>query len=177
MKVYHYVSKPNNASNEGILSLFKNPHADLRYYYKRSGKTSHKEIVRWFEDSFAGRSRGIRVFSEPIRWTAKSLSLKEFVENADMFSIDVDALAQDGFLEAVYVSPPVPDVPTLKGQWNCDELLIKLPDYHLISPYPVDWSMCDDELGRRFAFVPYYLLVIKDGVILPRYFIKERITF
>jgi hypothetical protein len=173
MKVYHYIAKPNNAVEVGILSIAHNPHADLGYYYKRSGETTYEGIIRWFESCFKGRSRGIRVFSEPIQWTEKSPHLREFIENADMFSIDVEALAQDGLLEAVYVSPSVMDAPTLKEQWNCDELLIKLPDYHLISPYPVDWSVCDDKLGRRFAYVPYYLLIIKGGIIPPKYITKE----
>ena len=31
MKLYHYISKPNTALNEGILSFANNPNADLRY--------------------------------------------------------------------------------------------------------------------------------------------------
>ena len=49
MKLYHYISKPNTALQEGILSFAKNPNADLRYYYKRSGQTTHAGIVQWFE--------------------------------------------------------------------------------------------------------------------------------
>ena len=50
-----------------------------------------------------------------------------------------------------------------------DEVLEKLSNYTEISQTPVDWTVCDDKMGRRFAFVPYYLLIIKDGVIPPRY--------
>ena len=46
---------------------------------------------------------------------------------------------------------------------------IKLND---ISQEPVDYSVCDDESGRRFAFLPMYLLVMKDGVIPPKYLKK-----
>lgn len=174
MKLYHYITKPNNALEEGILSFAKNPNADLQYYYKRSGETTHEGIVNWFENCFKGRSRGIRGFSEPIKWTEKSLSLKKFIENADMFSIDLDALDKDGLLEAVYVSPSVIDVPTLKEQWECDELLIKLYDYKEISTKPVDWNACNDELGHRFAYVPYYVIIIKGGIIPPKYIKKEQ---
>jgi hypothetical protein len=172
MYVFHYISKPNNASQVGILSLAQNPFADLSYYYKRCGTKSYQDIIRWFENSFAGRSRGIRVFSEPIQWSDKSPNLKNFTENADLFSVNLDALVQDGLLEALYLSPSVLDVPTLMAHSICDELLIKLPDYHLIGSFPVDWSVCDDKLGRRFAFVPYYLLIIKGGIIPPKYFTK-----
>ena len=39
---------------------------------------------------------------------------------------------------------------------------------------PVDWSICNDKLGRRFAYVRYYLLVIKDGLIPPEYITTEK---
>ena len=173
MKLYHYIARPNTALEEGILSFAKNPNADLRYYFKRSNETTHEGIVKWMESCFEGRSHAIRGFSEPIQWTEKSMSLKDFIDNADMYSIDLDALDRDGLLEAVYVSPSVKDVPTLKEQWECDELLIKLYDYNDISTRPVDWSVCNDELGHRFAYVPYYIIVIKDGVIPPKYIKKE----
>lgn len=85
----------------------------------------------------------------------------------------IDALDRDGLLEAVYVSPSVKDVPTLKEQWECDELLIKLHDHNDISTRPIDWSVCNDELGHRFAYVPYYIIVIKGGIIPPQYIKKE----
>ena len=34
---------------------------------------------------------------------------------------------------------------------------------------PIDWSVCDDELHRRFAYARYYLIVVKGGVIEPKY--------
>ena len=173
MKLYHYIAKPNTALKDGILSFAKNPNADLRYYFKRSNETTHDGIVKWMENCFEGRSRAIRGFSEPIQWTEKSMSLKDFVDNADMYSIDLDALDKDGLLEAIYISPSVADCPTLKEQWESDELLIKLYDYKDISIRPIDWSVCNDELGRRFSYVPYYLIVIKGGVIPPEYIKKE----
>jgi hypothetical protein len=173
MKLYHYISKPNTALNEGILSFANNPNADLRYYFKRSGETTHDGVVKWMESCFEGRSRGIRGFSEPVKWTNDSLSLKDFIDNADMYSIDLEALDKDGLLETIYISPSVADCPTLKEQWDCDELLIKLYDYKDISVRPIDWSVCNDELGRRFAYVPYYIIVIKGGFIPPKYITKE----
>ena len=173
MKLYHYISKPNTALKEGILSFAKNPNADLRYYFKRSNETTHDGIVKWMENCFEGRSRGIRGFSEPVKWTNDSLSLKDFIDNADMYSIDLEALDKDGLLEAIYISPSVADCPTLKEQWDCDELLIKLYDYKDISVRPIDWSVCNDELGRRFAYVSYYIIIIKGGVIPAKYIKKE----
>ena len=101
MKLYHYITKGNSALTDGILSFARNPQADLTYYYRRSGADTHEGIIRWMESCFAGRSRGIRGFTEPIQWTRHSLNLKSFVDNADLFAIDLDAL--DACL--LYTSP------------------------------------------------------------------------
>lgn len=99
------------------------------------------------------------------------MSLKKFIENADLFAIDLNALQKDGLLEAVYVSPSVMDMPELQ-EWGCDEVLKKLAGIETIDLSPVDWNVCNDELGRRFAFVPYYLIIVKGGIIPPAYLSK-----
>lgn len=168
-RLYHYVAKGNTVLTDGLLSFARNPNADLGYYFKRSGKTTHAEIVSWFESKFAGRSRGIRAFPCPIRPTEKSGSLQNFIENADLFAIDVNALNAAGLIDAVYVSPPVTAVPDITDVPDADEPLYRLPDIRAIDTSPIDWSVCDDSLGRRFAYVRYYLLVVAGGVIPPRF--------
>ena len=174
MKLYHYISKPNTALNDGILSFANNPNADLRYYFKRSEETTHNGIVKWMESCFEGRSRAIRGFSEPIQWTEKSVKMfKPFIENADLFSIDLEALNKDDLIEAVYVSPamhPDKDKDLLQG---VDEILVRLDSINDIDTSPVDWSVCDEKSGLRFSVVPYYLIVIKGGFIPPKYIKKE----
>ena len=172
MKLYHYVAKGNNVLRKGLLSFAKNPYADLHYYFKRTGgKTSHKEICEWMENCYVGRSRAIRGFTEPIKWNKRSIHiLKDFVDNADMFEIDISALNADGLIEAVYVSPSVLNVPDIKENQDCDEVWQKLEHgIDDIDYSPIDWSVCDDELHRRFAYVRYYLIVVKGGVIEPKY--------
>ncbi len=174
-KLYHYITKGNTALTEGILSFAQNPDADLSYYYKRTkGETTHDGIVKWMENCFEGRSRAIRGFSEPIQWTDKSINMfKPFIENADLFSIDLDGLQRDGLIEAVYVSPAIR--PNLDGNFpqNVDERLVKLSSIDDIDTSPVDWSVCDEKLGLRFSVVPYYLIVIKGGIIPPQYITLE----
>ncbi len=176
MKLYHYITKGNTALTEGILSFAKNPKADLSYYYKRTcGKTTHTEIVSWMESCFVGRSRAIRGFSEPIQWTDKSENMfKPFIENADLFSIDLDALSADGLIEAIYVSPPINPNDIADLPQNCDEILVKLNSINEIDTSPVDWSACDEKLGLRFSVVPYYLIVVKGGIIPAKYISKEK---
>lgn len=176
MKLYHYVAKGNNVLQKGLLSFAKNPNADLSYYFKRTGgKTTHKEICEWMENCYVGRSRAIRGFSEPIQWTERSIHcLKDFIDRADKFVIDISAMDKDGLIEAVYVSPSVLDFPELEEDKDFDELWIKLENgIRDIDFSPIDWSVCDDELGRRFAYVRYYLIVVKDGIISPQYLTLE----
>ena len=174
MKLYHYISKPNTALKEGILSFANNPNADLRYYFKRSGETTHNGVVKWMESCFEGRSRAIRGFSEPIQWTEKSVNMfKPFIENADLFSIDLEALDKDGLIEAVYVSPAIKINTDKDFPQDVDERLVKLSSINDIDTSLVDWSVCDEKLGLRFSVVPYYLIVIKGGIIPPKYIKKE----
>ena len=171
MQLYHYINKGNNALQKGILSFAANPNADLSYYFERSGgKTTHVEICRWMDSCFEGRSRGIRAFSEPIKWTERSIKcLKNFVDGADCFAIDLSALQRDGLIEAVYVSPSVLDFPDIKEEQGMDEILQKLDRIEDIDFSPIDWRICDDEARRRFAYVRYYLIVVKGGIIAPKY--------
>ncbi len=174
MKLYHYITKGNSALKEGILSFAKNPNADLRYYFKRSGQTTHEGIVKWMENCFEGRSRGIRGFSEPVKWTEKSINMfKPFIENADLFSIDLEALAKDGLIEEVYVSPAIKINSDKDFPQDVDERLVKLNSINDIDTSAIDWSVCDEKLGLRFSVVPYYIIVIKGGVIPPKYITKE----
>ena len=174
MKLYHYVARPNNVLEKGLLSFAANPDADLSYYFKRSGAATHQGIIDWMESCFEGRSRAIRAFSEPLQWTDKSVKMiKSFVDTADKFSIDISALDRDGLLEGVYVSPAIKFTNPSEIPYNVDEVLVKLNSINEIDFSPIDWSVCNDELGLRFSVVPYYLIIIKGGIIPPRYLTLE----
>ncbi|MBP5160526.1 MAG: hypothetical protein ILP11_00520 [Alphaproteobacteria bacterium] len=176
MKLYHYVPKGSRATETGLFSFAKSPRVNLDYYIKRSGCHTQATIAQWMDGFFPGYSRGVRVLKEPLKWHPKCLRLKEFIDENDLLEIDVTALHKAGLIEAVYYNPPL-RVPQNKKEE--EQLLheidnrkqdgfvkITLAD---ISTDPVDYSVCDDESGRRFAFLPFYLLVMKDGVIPPKY--------
>ena len=99
---------------------------------------------------------------------------KPFIDNADLFSIDLMALQKDGLIEAVYVSPAIRPNLDKDLPHDIDELLIKLASISDIDTSPVDWSVCDEKLGLWFAVVPYYLVVIKGGIIPPEYITLEK---
>lgn len=180
MKLYHYVRKGNSVLTDGLCSFATSPNVNPRDYRLRCGSEDRDDIIAWMESCFSGRSRGIRFFTETIKPHDKAqFVLGEFVKNRDLFSIDIQQLADDGLVEGVYVSPSVMTSPyyAFLAQKGCDELLIKLDSVRDIDFSPIDWSVCDDEQGRRFAFVRYYLIIVKGGVIPPRYICREHIAF
>ena len=85
----------------------------------------------------------------------------------------LDSLQKDGLIEAVYVSPALRPNLNKDLPQDVDEHLVKLNSINEIDSSPVDWSVCDEKLGLRFAVVPYYLIVIKDGIIPPKYITLE----
>ena len=174
MKLYHYVKKGNNVLEKGLLSFAANPDADLSFYTKRTGgETTHDAVCKWMENCYTGRSRAIRGFTEPIKWTERNIRcLKDFVNSADMFEIDIDRMDKDNLIEAVYLSASVLDRPQAIKANVSDELWEKIEGINAIDYSPIDWSVCDDELGHRFAFVRYYLIVVKGGITPPKYLKK-----
>ena len=167
MKLYHYDPKGNDVLKRGILSFAKNPKSDISYYFRRSGETTHAGIVKWMENCFKGRSRGVRLLIEPLQYTERTLKgIKGLIDASELFEVDVDALNNDGLIEAVYVSPSLLDAQP-ENKW--DELLVKLNDLSEIDLTPNDYTILDDEKGWRFAFMRYYLFIIKDGIIPPKY--------
>ena len=66
MDLYHYVPKENNVSETGILSLSKSPQ-ELLKYAKRAKSENEKEIIKWLEKTFQGRTRAIPVLTEPVK--------------------------------------------------------------------------------------------------------------
>ncbi|MBR4927334.1 MAG: hypothetical protein IKY98_03300, partial [Alphaproteobacteria bacterium] len=55
-----------------------------------------------------------------------------------------------------------------------DEGLYKISDLTEIDFTANDYTILDDEKGWRFAFIRYYLIVIKGGVIPPKYIQKVK---
>lgn len=182
MKLYHYVTKGNHVMKEGLLSISKNPKADINYYIKRSGAKTHKGVCAWMEKCFKGRSRAIRFFTTPLKWTQKSLRIKELVDACDLFEIDLDALIKDGFVEMIYVKPSLFDEHYFSQKDRdeymrngADEPLIQLKSAKEIDyKYQQTWDICDDSKGLRMVPLQYYVLVIKGGIVPPKYLAKLR---
>ena len=84
MKLYHYIPKDNTVMTDGLQSFAKSKSVNLKSYLWRDKELKTQEdVCNWLEKSFVGRSRGIRFFTEPIKWYEQSVDLlKNFAENA-----------------------------------------------------------------------------------------------
>lgn len=85
----------------------------------------------------------------------------------------LDSLQKYGLIEAVYISPALRPNLNKDLPQDVDEHLVKLNSINEIDSSPVDWSVCNEELGLHFSVVPYYLIVIKSGIIPPKYITKK----
>ena len=134
----------------------------------------------WMERCFKGRSQAIRFFTTPLQWTPKSLQIKKLIDSCDLFELKLDALVKDGFVKAVYIKPSLFDGHYFSMEdrkkyysYGADEPLIKLKSVKEIDcKYHQTWDVCDDSLGLRMVPLQYYVLVIKNGVIPPKYLRK-----
>ena len=168
---FDYITKP--FSNDELLLSIHNA-TELARAHRQYRLLQEAMEERYSVHQIVGRSRAIRGFAEPIPWTEKSINMfKPFIANADLFSVDLETLQKDGLIEAVYVSPAIR--PNLDKDFpqDVDERLVRLASINDIDTSPVDWSACDEKLGLRFSVVPYYLIIIKGGIIPPKYITLE----
>ena len=163
MKLYHYVIKGSDAVIKGICSVSQLPE-ELLKYGKRLGTDNPKKIFVWMEGTFHGRSRAISVLTEPVHWQGNDPMLKEWVDKMDLMEIDFDALAKDGKIESIWCK----DGSDSEGmnenirKINADE----------IDCSSLPWHLCSKEKGLFFCVIRHYFLVMKDGVIPPKYIKK-----
>lgn len=165
MKLYHYAPIDHTVMRDGLLSVSNNP-LGLKSYFKRAGSENKDEVILWLEQTFDGRSRAISCLTEPIKWQGNDPVLKAFVERSVLFSFELDDLLKDGLVEAVWCK---------EGSSACgfDERFLKVrPDD--IDASPLLWEKCDSAKGLLFGAVRHYLVVVKDGMIEPKYLKQEK---
>ncbi len=164
MKLYHYLPKENNAFQVGLLTLSKKPE-EIRKYGKRLGTENIQEITTWLEKTFPGRTRAISVLTEPVQTKGTDSMLKEWVATKELVSIDFNRLLSDGLIESVWCKEGS------DAQGKEEKLYQVNPDE--IDLTPLDWTKCSQEKGLFFGVIRHYLIVLKEGVIPPKYMTKE----
>ena len=160
MKLYHYAPKGNTVLKDGILCALKSSQ-NLKQYAARAGSEDTKEIEKWLESTFEGRSRSISVLTEPVRWQGNDPGLKTFAEEHNLFSFELNDLLKDGIVEAIWCKDGS------DAQGKNEKFFKVLPEEIDTSPLP--WHKVCFEKGLLFAVIRHYLLVLKNGVIEQKY--------
>ncbi len=158
MKLYHYSPIGNSCLESGICSVSLMPEF-LFHYETRAKSKEHGKIIAWLDSTFEGRSKSIACFTEPLRLNGK------IIDNGDLFSFDIAKLEKDGLLEDIYCK-------TRSGNGGMGEVFEKV-SVDEIDWRPFDFSMYKTEKELINAFFKHYFVVLKDGVIPPKYLTLE----
>lgn len=164
MKLYHYAPKENTVKKDGILSISK-INRDLKPYIHRAGSDNKEDILKWLDSTFYGRSRAISCLTEQIKWKGNDAVLKKIVKASELFSFDLQKLINDGLVESIWCK----DGSDEKG---LNEIFYQVtPDK--IDFSPLAWHKVDVKNEKLYAVIRHYMIVLKDGVIPPKYITKE----
>ena len=166
MKLYHYAPIENTVLSDGLLSI-SCIQKDLRAYAHRAGSNNREEILAWLDKTFYGRSRAISCLTEPIKWQNNDSVLKRIVDNSALFSFDLSELVKDNLVEAIWCKNG-----SAAGGYN--------EKFFQVSPEEIDfsplkWERVDAAKDMLYAVIRHYLIVMKNGVIPPKYLTRENV--
>lgn len=166
MRLYHYAPIENTVLSDGLLSI-SCIQKDLRAYAHRAGSNNREEILAWLDKTFYGRSRAISCLTEPIKWQNNDSVLKRIVDNSALFSFDLSELVKDNLVEAIWCKNS-----SAAGGYN--------EKFFQVSPEEIDfsplkWERVDAAKDMLYAVIRHYLIVMKNGVIPPKYLTRENV--
>ena len=160
MNLYHYAPLKNVVFKNG-LSAVSRMSSELKKYAKRVGSNKNEDIITWLEGTFPGRSRAISVLTEPVQLQGNDPMLKKWVNQKELIAIDFDKLLKDGLIESVWCK-------RASDANGLNEKIVQIqPEEIDFSPLP--WHLCSKKKGLFFGVIPHYFLVIKGGIIPPKY--------
>lgn len=166
MRLYHYAPIENTVLSDGLLSI-SCIQKDLRAYAHRAGSNNREEILAWLDKTFYGRSRAISCLTEPIKWQNNDSVLKRIVENSALFSFDLSELVKDNLVEAIWCKNG-----SEAGGYN-EKFFQVSPEE--IDFSPLEWERVDAAKDMLYAVIRHYLIVMKNGVIPPKYLTRENV--
>lgn len=166
MRLYHYAPIENTVLCDGLLSI-SCIQKDLRAYAHRAGSNNREEILAWLDKTFYGRSRAISCLTEPIKWQNNDSVLKRIVDNSALFSFDLREHVKDNLVEAIWCKNG-----SEAGGYNEKFFQVKPEE---IDFSPLKWERVDAAKDMLYAVIRHYLIVMKNGVIPPKYLTRENV--
>lgn len=179
MKLYLYTYHYNKIKKEGYKSLYLfNKNSDiykqrLHVYDSYAGSSKIEDILLYLDKTFPARLRSICVLTEPAPIKEyKHSYLNNLVHTADVLSLDLDELLNDGIVEAIYCKD---NRKTILKEPYFENIYPVKPDEIDLTPY--DWDLCGKKIYQKYSpwsTIKHYFLVLKDGYIPTKYIKKAK---
>lgn len=155
--LYTYILYPNDVLSAGLKSPVLMPAEMLGHYAGRAGSPEKRDIIRYLESIFPGRSRAVSFLTERAPET-ENRKIKGFAERRQCFMCRLDFLQQSGAAEAVYC---------------CDGGRIsRLDDWAEIDFSALAWDTVREDDRIFFQRIRHYMLVLKEGLLSAEYILK-----
>jgi len=174
MRLYHYAPKKNTILKQGLYSFSKST-GNLKSYAFFAKTTKKKDIIAWMDKVFPGCSRSISCFTEPVKWRGNDKFLKKTVKNTVLFSFELNDLIKAGLVESIWCRDDL----SHKGRKyvlddGYEQYFYKVkPEKIDTSPIPWDKAKKNNRTGQ----LRHYMIVLKNGVIPPKYLRLEKSDF
>ena len=169
MKLYVYINPPllESILKNGYLSASKQDDPPILYVYKKyAGSEKREDIIGYLENTFKGRFRSISCLTAPAPIdNYKHPYLDSLVKSSMIISFDVENMMKDGIIEAIYCK----DCSQTAKKSIDFENIYKVEDLSHIDFSPLDWHSCDTKYGSPFNMIRHYMIILKDGLIPPKY--------
>ena len=182
MKMYIYTYQYDKIKTEGYKSLATVPHDEnyanhLKVHAHSAGSQIPSDIIRYLENTFPGRLRSVCALTETAPYdNYRHPYLNRLVHYADIISVNLEQLINDGIVEAVYAK-------------DLRRTILDNPHFENIFPVngideikscaaadPIDWHLCGKDKYIPYspwATIKHYFLVLSNGYIPPEYITLE----
>lgn len=182
MKMYIYTYQYDKIKAEGYKSLAALPRDEnfarrLKVHAHSAGTEDPAGIMQYLENTFPGRLRSVCVLTETAPFgTFRHPYLNTLVHCADIISVNLEQLLNDGIVEAIYAKDlrrtilDDPDFENIFPVNGIDEIKAAATDD------PADWHLCEKEEYLPYspwATIKHYFLVLANGCIPPGYITLE----
>lgn len=173
MKLYAYIHQPvlECVLKEGYLSVSMQENPPVLCVYRNWAKSEKREdIINYLESTFEGRSRSISCLPEfAPDDDYEHPYLDNLVKSSKVISFDLNNMIKDGVVEAIYCkdcSQTVKEDMEFENIYKVDNFEIDFT--------PLDWHSCAVKYGSPFNMLRHYMLVLKDGMVPPKYIKQEK---
>lgn len=182
MKMYIYTYQYDKIKAEGYKSLAALPRDEnfarrLKVHAHSAGTEDPAGIMQYLENTFPGRLRSVCALTETApSGTFRHPYLNTLVHYADIISVNLEQLLNDGIVEAIYAKDlrrtilDNPDFENIFPVNGIDEIKAAADDD------PADWHLCEKEEYLPYspwATIKHYFLVLANGCIPPEYITLE----